>query len=52
MILRYGRTGSNNASRESTSGAFIGLAPLNMRVWVETISQCSVRDGKVNVVNL
>ncbi len=52
MILRYGRTGSNNASRESTSGAFIGLAPLNVRIWVETISQCSVRDGKVNVVNL
>ncbi len=52
MILRYGRTGSNNASRESTSGAYVGIAPLNVRVWVETISQCSVRDGKVNVVNL
>ena len=51
MILRYSRTGSQTG-QPSTAGAYVGTAPINMRVWVETISQCSVRDGKVNVVNL
>ncbi|MGI9556032.1 MAG: hypothetical protein ACR2M9_04145 [Cyanophyceae cyanobacterium] len=53
MILRYGRTGVQNPSKQATvGGAYVGIAPINVRVWVETISQCSVRDGKVTVVNL